>query len=177
MRLEVLRPIRFKRAGQVSTLTPGETVEVRDPQKAKPLILSGHLRVAPTPEVQAHNESARDLIAQHYREEVLPRLLRLQRAGKLPKDWALREDWLQVEDAWNRAAEGSEAPCNPEEAMGLASKYAAKWEGEDKTPSVDPQARPCFACKEINRWVSIYGVRVCGACHPPARADLVDRWE
>ena len=34
----------------------------------------------------------------------------------------------------------------------------------------------CFACKERHFWRSIYGVTVCGLCHPPASPKLVAEW-
>ena len=34
----------------------------------------------------------------------------------------------------------------------------------------------CHACKERRFWLSIYGVVVCGVCHPPATPQRVERW-
>lgn len=35
----------------------------------------------------------------------------------------------------------------------------------------------CFACGGARWWISFHGVRICARCHPPARPDLVARWE
>lgn len=35
----------------------------------------------------------------------------------------------------------------------------------------------CYACGGMRRWRSIYGVAVCGTCHPPADAALAAGWE
>jgi hypothetical protein len=35
---------------------------------------------------------------------------------------------------------------------------------------------PCHICHEYVWWLSVYGVFVCGVCHPPATPDLVKRW-
>ena len=34
----------------------------------------------------------------------------------------------------------------------------------------------CRACQETRYWVSIYGATICGRCHPPASASLIERW-
>ena len=34
----------------------------------------------------------------------------------------------------------------------------------------------CYACKRSRFWKSIYGVIVCGRCHPPAHDRLVSEW-
>jgi len=36
-----------------------------------------------------------------------------------------------------------------------------------------PPQEPCYACKDYNWWLSIYGHWVCGTCHPPACRELV----
>lgn len=35
--------------------------------------------------------------------------------------------------------------------------------------------RPCPRCRRSQLWLSIYGVEVCGECHPPAPGALL-RW-
>ena len=43
----------------------------------------------------------------------------------------------------------------------------------------DGQERPrviCYSCKGSRFWLSIHGVVICGACHPPASPRLVVRW-
>jgi hypothetical protein len=35
----------------------------------------------------------------------------------------------------------------------------------------------CPACDSCRWWISKYGVRICGVCHPPASPDFVARWE
>ena len=34
----------------------------------------------------------------------------------------------------------------------------------------------CYACRSQQFWLSIYGVTICGVCHPPASSRLVTRW-
>ena len=34
----------------------------------------------------------------------------------------------------------------------------------------------CHICHEYAWWLSVYGVLVCGVCHPPFAPDLVKRW-
>jgi hypothetical protein len=34
-------------------------------------------------------------------------------------------------------------------------------------------AESCHRCHEYNWWVSIYGVLICGFCHPPASKELI----
>ena len=34
-------------------------------------------------------------------------------------------------------------------------------------------AGPCHICHEYEWWLSIYGVMVCGTCHPPASPGIV----
>ena len=36
--------------------------------------------------------------------------------------------------------------------------------------------RRCFACRGTRFWISIYGVTVCGKCHPPATDALIAGW-
>jgi hypothetical protein len=36
---------------------------------------------------------------------------------------------------------------------------------------------PHYPCGGTRRWRSIYGVLICGRCHPPAEAALVAGWE
>jgi len=46
-------------------------------------------------------------------------------------------------------------------------------------PESSPIPEPipaCYACHERRWWVSIYGVRICGVCHPPAKEKLVKEW-
>jgi hypothetical protein len=35
----------------------------------------------------------------------------------------------------------------------------------------------CYACGTTRRWRSLYGVLICGMCHPPTNAALVAAWE
>jgi hypothetical protein len=35
---------------------------------------------------------------------------------------------------------------------------------------------PCFSCQTQRFWISVYGAVICGECHPPVSASLVDRW-
>lgn len=39
-----------------------------------------------------------------------------------------------------------------------------------------PVQGPCYRCRRFVWWESVYGVVVCGACHPPAVPELVRRW-
>jgi hypothetical protein len=77
----------------------------------------------PTPEVRAHNEAAREALGSFFREVIHPRLDALFKAGKLPQDWALKEDWLQVEEAWNQCADPSPVPCDVGRVKGLMTHY------------------------------------------------------
>lgn len=39
------------------------------------------------------------------------------------------------------------------------------------------QNSACYTCGSRRWWISIYGVRICSRCHPPASPDLVREWE
>ena len=43
---------------------------------------------------------------------------------------------------------------------------------------VSPPLSPvrCFACRGSQFWRSVYGVVICGRCHPPADAQLIQAW-
>ncbi len=43
-----------------------------------------------------------------------------------------------------------------------------------ETGKIEP-ALPCYICGEFAWWLSVYGVLVCGVCHPPVPAT-VKRW-
>ncbi|MCL6584465.1 MAG: hypothetical protein K6U11_12605 [bacterium] len=47
---------------------------------------------------------------------------------------------------------------------------------ESASDLMPEQIEPCYACGERKWWISIYGVRVCGVCHPPAAERLVKEW-
>lgn len=38
------------------------------------------------------------------------------------------------------------------------------------------ELRACHVCHADPWWLSVHGVLVCGACHPPPAPDLVKRW-
>lgn len=50
MKLLVLKPIRLKKQGRLSDSKPGDTVEIKNPEKAKPLINGGYLKSLPPPD-------------------------------------------------------------------------------------------------------------------------------
>lgn len=46
-----------------------------------------------------------------------------------------------------------------------------------QTPHSDlSEPERCCACRGFLFWLSLYGVKVCCACHPPASPNLVRAW-
>jgi hypothetical protein len=35
---------------------------------------------------------------------------------------------------------------------------------------------PCSCCRQREWWVSVYHVKICATCHPPATSELVAEW-
>ncbi len=95
----------------------------------------------------------------------------VDRGPSRPTPWP--PAWLKNWEANIQAASSGVAPPIPAEAQAVA---------ETPTPSHQPAIAPP-TCAWCNRWgivprywESVYGVVVCGRCHPPAFAALVKRW-
>jgi len=83
----------------------------------------------------------------------------------------------------NRNSETKQTQASELEPTGASQLEPQK----KKNDQVDRQKRTglnepmspkmCSVCGSCRWWVSIYGVRICGVCHPPANPDLVARWE
>ena len=43
-------------------------------------------------------------------------------------------------------------------------------------PEVKQSIPACYCCHERKWWISVYGVKVCGTCYPPASEKLVREW-
>ena len=82
----------------------------------------------------------------------------------------------------------AEAPCTPSpDLTGLETVISAGGVQlcmDSEGVKVDPlpsyldgvDLAPCYTCRSSNWWLSIHGATVCGACHPPARPELVAKW-
>ena len=76
-------------------------------------------------------------------------------------------------------ANGNWLHCRPRSALteeDLAALRAHKAEVLGRLHSDQEVDLVCFACKERRFWRSIYGVVVCGTCHPPASPGRVAEW-
>ena len=76
-------------------------------------------------------------------------------------------------------ADGERLRCRPRSALSdddLSALRAHKSEVLARLRSRTKADLVCHACRERRFWRSVYGVVVCGTCHPPAAPDLVTEW-
>ncbi len=134
MLIEAIQPLTILLPNGRLRLEPGHPVDFPE-DRARRLLekAPGKVRVvAPRPEIQALNAQAREALNDFFCQEINPRLVALFKAGKLPRDWALREDWLRVEAAWNQCADPSPVPCDVERVKGLLGAYVERQEAQRK---------------------------------------------
>ena len=76
-------------------------------------------------------------------------------------------------------AEGERLRCRPRSALSDDDLGALREHKPEILAQLRSQTKAdlvCRACRERRWWLSIYGVVVCGVCHPPAAPRLVERW-
>ena len=70
----------------------------------------------------------------------------------------------------------AEKPAVMAALRGLAPMATAPGPHELALAGVCPGANPCPWCGRRKWWRSIYGVVVCGQCHPPVLPELIAEW-
>ena len=76
-------------------------------------------------------------------------------------------------------ADGERLRCRPRSTLtddDLAALRTHKVEVLAQLRAPTKAELVCHACKKRLFWRSIYGVVICGVCHPPAAPELVKRW-
>jgi hypothetical protein len=101
------------------------------------------------------------------------KLLELARAAGL----AVRVDGEKLVVRGPRKAEAVAKRLLENKAVVIAALCASEPQ-HDHVDLAQNQAgvRLCPCCRRSQRWLSVYGVTVCGECHPPAVPELVKRW-